>query len=189
MALNLITRQEYKEYAGIKSTNYDLEIDALIPRVSQLVKSYCKRTFVDYMDVDKVDVFNGGCDKLILAESPAVSVSLVEFSDNYGQTYTPLTKFVDWVDDGDYVLPTSSDGYWPRKLRGYKVTYRAGYDDVPDDIALAALDLVTYYRKNDNAVHSNKAPSTNGTSIEYLVNANFPAHIKRVLDLYVASFA
>lgn len=189
MALNLITRSEYKAYASIKSTNYDLEIDALIPRVSQLVKNYCRRTFVDYMDVDKIEVFSGDCDKFILSESPVVSITSVETSDNYGQTFTALTQYVDWVLDGDYVMPLNTAQYWERKLRGYRVTYKAGYDDVPTDVALAVMDLVTYYRKNDNAVHSNKAPALNGTNVEYISNANFPAHIKRVLDLYVADYA
>lgn len=188
MALNLITRQEYKTYAGIKSTNYDSEIDALIPRVSQMVKNYCRRTFVDYMDTEKVEVFNGDCDKLILAESPVVSVNVVQSSDDYGQNYTNLVRFQDWVEDGDYILPLNSEKYWVKKVRGYRVVYTAGYEDVPPDVALAVMDLVSYYRKNDTAVHSNKAPAANGTNVEYISNANFPAHIKRVLDQYVADY-
>ena len=189
MALNLITRQEYKTYAGIKSTNYDTEIDALIPRVSQFVKNYCRRTFVDYMDADKTDVFNGDCSRLILPESPVVSVTSVETSNDYGQTYTTLTQYTDWVQDGDYILPLNTEAYWPQKIRGYRVIYRAGYDDVPQDVALAVMDLVSYYRKNDSAVHSNKAPGTNSVQIEYISTNSLPAHIKRVLDLYVADYS
>lgn len=189
MALNLITRQEYKTYAGIKSTNYDSEIDALIPRVSQLVKNYCRRTFVDYMDTEKVEVFNGDCDRLILSESPVVSVNVVQSSDDYGQNWNNLQQYVDWVQDGDYLLPLNSEARWPKKLRGYRVVYLAGYDDVPPDVALAVMDLVSYYRQNDAAVHSNKAPGTNSVQIEYISTTSLPAHIKRVLDLYVADYA
>ena len=188
MALNLITRQEYKTYAGIKSTNYDSEIDALIPRISELIKNYCRRTFVDYMDAAKAEVFNGDSSNLILTETPIVNILRVELSEDYGQTYTQLTKFTDWVDDGYLILPLNTLAYWPKYLRGYRVVYYAGYEDVPQDVALAAMDLVSYYRKNDSAVHSNKAPSTSGTNVEYLSNANFPAQIKRVLDLYVADY-
>lgn len=188
MALNLITRQEYKTYAGIKSTNYDSEIDALIPRVSQLVKNYCRRTFVDYMDTEKIEVFSGDCNKFILSESPVVSVNIVQTSNDYGQNWSNLQQYIDWVLDGDYVLPLNTEKYWPQLTRGYRVVYSAGYDDVPQDVALAVMDLVTYYRKNDSAVHSNKAPAANGTNVEYISNANFPAHIKRVLDQYVADY-
>jgi hypothetical protein len=188
MALNLITKQDYKTYAGIKSTNSDGEIDALIPRVSQLVKNYCRRTFVDWVDTFKIEVFNGDCDRFILEEGPVVAVNSVGVSDDYGQTYVDLTEYVDWVLDSIYIIPVNASAYWDRKIRGYRVTYTAGYEDVPDDVGLAVMDLITYYRKNDNAVHSNKAPAVNGTNVEYISNAAFPAHIKRVLDLYVADY-
>ena len=190
MALNLITRQEYKAYAGIKSTNYDTEIDALIPRISQLVKNYCRRTFVDFMDTDKIEVFNGDCDKLILSESPVVSVQLVQQSEDYGQVHRNLLQYTDWVQDGDYILPLNAEGYWPKKIAGYRVVYSAGYEDVPQDIALAVMDLVSYYRQNDGAVHNNKSPGGGGSvQLEYIMNTNFPAQIKRVLDLYVADYS
>ena len=189
MALNLITRQEYKAYAGIKSTNYDVEIDALIPRVSELVKNYCRRTFVDYMDTEKIEVFSGDCSKLILSESPVVSVNLVQQSDDYGQTYDNLVNFKDWVADGDYVIPLNFSEYWDKKIRGYRVVYLAGYEDVPQDLALAVMDLVSYYRQNDAAIHSTKAPGTNSVQIEYISTTSLPAHIRRVLDLYVADYA
>jgi hypothetical protein len=188
MALNLIRKQDYKTYSGIKSTNNDAEIDLLIPRISQLVKSYCRRTFVDYVNSEKVEVFNGDCDEFILSESPVISVLGVQTSTDYGQNYVDLVEFVDWVQDGDYVLPLNTNSYWPKLVRGYQVNYLAGYETVPEDVTLAVMDLVTYYLKNDSAVHSNKAPATNGFNVEYISNATFPAHIKRVLDLYVADY-
>ena len=192
MALNLITKQEYKAYAGIKSTNYDTEIDALIPRISQLVKNYCRRTFVDHMDAgnEKVEIFSGDVNKLILQESPVVNVVSVQLSTDYGQTYTNLVKFTDWVQDGDYVLPLNASAFFDKKIKGYKVTYQAGYDDVPLDVALAVMDLVSYYRQNDGSVHNNKSPGSGGSvQLEYIMNTNFPAQIKRVLDLYVSDYS
>lgn len=191
MALNLVTRQEYKTYAGIKSSNYDSEIDSLIPRISELIKQYCRRTFVDHMDPgsEKVDIFSGDVDKFILPESPVVNVVSVQSSDDYGQTYTTLVKYTDWVQEKDYVLPLNSLAFFTKKINGYKVTYQAGYDDVPTDVALAVMDLITYYRKNDGAVHNQKTPGGGGSvQLEYIMNTNFPAHIKRVLDLYVADY-
>jgi len=194
MALNLVTLAEYKTYAGIKSTNYDREIAGLIPRVSELVKKYCNKTFVDYVDADKIEYFNGatsfggsGQSKFILHESPVISVSEVALSVDYGQNYTPLVLYVDWVQDGDEVLAIGSQGFI-KYIRGYRVTYRAGYDDVPTDVALAIMDLITYYRSSDMSVHSNKAPGTNNVQIEYISTTQLPAHIKRVLDLYKSDY-
>jgi hypothetical protein len=197
MALNLITISEYKTYAGIKSTNYDKEIVGLIPRVSEFVKNYCGRTFVDYVDADKVEYFNGGTSKLILDETPVISVGSVGYSIDFGQTYTNLVQYKDWIlDDGGIrslntnavnSLITVNRGF-PEVIRGYRVTYRAGYEDVPADVALAIMDLVTYYRKNDMSVHSTKAPGTNNVQIEYISTTSLPAHIKRVLDMYRADY-
>jgi hypothetical protein len=189
MALNLITRQEYKTYAGIKSTNSDAEIDALIPRVSEFVKNYCRRSFVDYMDdYAKIELFDGGVKEFILAESPVANVLSVEFSSDYGQTWTELAKYADWVLRGYSVVSLNVSGF-KEQLVGYRVTYKAGYDDVPQDLALAVMDLVTYYRKNDGAVHNQKTPGGGGSvQVEYINTTTLPAHIRRVLDLYVADY-
>ncbi len=187
MALNLSTKSDYKKYAGIKSTNEDGIIDFLLPKVSQLVKTYCRRTFVDYMDTDKVEVFNGGYNTLILSETPIVSIASVEFSSDYGQTYTALTEFTDWVLDDDKILSLAETGF-ERATRGYRVTYRAGFEDVPNDVELAVLDLVSYYRRNDGAIHSSKNPGSNNVQIEYISTTSLPAHIRRVLDQYVADY-
>jgi hypothetical protein len=73
-------------------------------------------------------------------------------------------------------------------INGYTVTYTAGYAVIPEDLKLAVMDLVTYYRKNDAAIHSTKAPGTNAVQIEYISTTTLPAHIRRVLDLYVADY-
>ena len=187
MGANLITKAEYKTYASITSVNQDAEIDLLIPRVSELVKTYCRRTFVDFYDEAKIEMFEGGYGSLILKETPVTQVISVQQSTDYGQTYTKLTKFTDWVQSNDFVVSVNPRGFEPL-INGYKVSYFAGYETVPEDLKLAVLDLVTYYRKNDGAIHSTKAPGTNAVQIEYISTTSLPAHIKRVLDLYVADY-
>jgi hypothetical protein len=181
MADNLVTKSEYKAYAALTTPNHDTEIDSLVPKVSAFVKTYCNTTFVDYLRNPKVDLFNGGTDSLILTEGPVQEILSVEGSIDYGQTYTNLVEFTDWVSDNYLILPVVS---FPYRLKGYKVTYFAGYTTIPQDLKLAIFDLITYYRKNDGAVHSNKAPGTNSVQIEYISNTTLPAHIRRVLDLY-----
>lgn len=188
MAANLITKQEYKTYAGISSTNQDAEIDLLIPKVSALVKAYCRRSFIDYVDEAYTEVFEGGFGSLLLKESPVLQIIEVQLSIDYGQTYTDLAEFSDWAPSGDYVVAVNPAGFKPY-VNGYKVSYFAGYETVPEDLKLAVLDLVTYYRKNDGSVHNNKSPGAGGSvQLEYIMNTNFPAHIKRILDLYVADY-
>lgn len=185
---DLITRAEYKNYLGITSSNKDDEIDLLIPKVSQLVKTYCRRNFTDYYDEAKTEYFDGGFDSLVLKETPVVTVQEVAKSTNYGQTYTKLSKYTNWIQDGDLIRCTDSSIFLPY-MRGYKVTYTAGYEAVPEDLKLAVLDLVEYYSKNNSAVHVNRDVTPNVTQIQYVATTNFPAHIKRVLDQYVADYA
>lgn len=187
MALNLITRAEYKAYAEISSTNSDTVIDILIPNVTKLVKNYCRRTFVDYVDEDITEVFSGAVPYFMLSEAPIITISSFDYSVDYGQTYTPLVQYTDWVLDGELILPLLATEF-PRQIRGYKIVYRAGFDDVPDDLKLAVMDLVTYYRKNDTSVNALKHVNTNSMQIEYLSDTALPSHIKRILDLYVMDY-
>lgn len=189
MGLNLITKAEYKAYVGINSTNQDAEIDSLIPKVSQFVKTYCRRSFIDYYDEALVERTSGGFDKIILKETPVAQILAVEKSTDFGQTYVSLAEYTDWVlDTEDSTITSLSVTGFEKLINGYQVTYTAGYENVPDDLKLAVMDLVTYYRQNDGAVHSNKAPGTNTVQIEYVSTTNLPAHIKRVLDQYVADY-
>jgi hypothetical protein len=187
MATNLVTKSEYKAYMGITSTNSDAEIDFLIPKVSELVKTYCRRTFVDFYDEAKTEVFDGGFKQIILKETPVVTVNSVAYSADYGKTYTNLTKFTDWIAREDYIVSLNPNGF-SEQINGYRVVYFAGYETVPGDLKLAVLDLVEYYSRNNGAVHSSRDLNPNTTQISYVSSSNFPATIKRVLDQYMADF-
>lgn len=190
MGKNLVTKSEYKTYASISSTNQDAEIDLLIPKVSELVKTYCRRTFVDGLDEMLVQRSNGGFDRIILKEGPVTQVVGVQQSTNFGLSYTDLVEFTDWVlDTEDNTIVSLGNQGFVKALNGYQVSYFAGYETVPEDLKLAIMDLITYYRKNDGSVHNNRTPGGGGSvQLEYIMNTNFPAHIKRVLDMYVADY-
>lgn len=187
MATDLVTKAEYKTYMGITSTNSDTEIDFLIPKVSDLVKSYCRRTFVDNVSEIKIEYFDGGFKEFLLKETPLITVSSVAYSSNYGKTYTSLVKYTDWVIKGDSIISLNPGGF-PEAINGYKVSYFAGYATIPGDLKLAVLDLVEYYSRNNGAVHSSRDLNPNTTQINYVASTNLPATIKRVLDQYVADF-
>lgn len=187
MGTSLITLADYKTYKNLSTPNHDAEINNLIPKVSDLIKNYCKRTFVDYVNTAKVEYYNGGVEAFVLKESPVISVTTVEYSSDYGNTYSNIPEFYSWVLDDDCIVSTSNDGF-VKRLRGYKITYKAGYVNIPEDLKLAALDLISYYRQNDAAVHSTKAPGTNSVQIEYISTTTLPAHIRRILDLYRADY-
>lgn len=191
MATDLFTLAEYKAYAGLNSPNQDTAISALIPVVSSAAKTYCERTFVDGVDDAIIQKFNGGVSKLYLKEYPLVSLSSLEYSTDYGQNYTALVEFVDFVyDDEEQCLVPLTSTEFPKAVNGYKVTYTAGYEDgIPEDLKVACMDLLTYYLKNDFSVKSQRDAGSNTVQIEYITKNTLPSHIQRVFDLYRSNWS
>lgn len=188
MGLDLVTLAEYKAYVGITSANQDNIIKAIIPKASQLAKTICRRTFVDYVNDAKTEVLSGGASKLLLSEYPLLAVSSVEYSVDYGKTYTSLVEFTDYVvDNEDGSIQCISATEFPKMVNAYKITYTAGYETIPDDLKVAVLDLVTYYMKSDMAVKSQRDAGSNTVQVEYITKNTLPSHIARVFDLYVAN--
>lgn len=182
---DLITLADVKTYSGISSTNSDTEIAYLIPKISELAKNYCGRTFIDYFEDPKVEYFSGGTDKLLPVELPIVNITSFEQSIDYGKTYSVLENYVDYAYNKDTeTLDSITTSTFPRLLNGYRLTYTAGYEFVPEDLKLALMDLVSYYMRADMAVKSTRSPGANTTQIEYVMNATLPSHIRRVLDGY-----
>lgn len=186
---DLVTVSEYKAYAGISSTTQDVIITSLVGKVSQLVKNICRRTFTEYVDEFKVDTSRGPAqDRILLEETPVLQVASVQFSENYGKDYVDLIEFDQYVVDGDAIEITSIPHRSYNKTNAFRITYTAGYETLPQDLKLAVMDLITYYIRNDSAIHSNKAAGSNTVQIEYITTTSLPAHIKRVLDLYTSYY-
>jgi len=51
---DLVTLAQYKEAEGISNPKDDLRLNTIIPSVSQLVKTYCGNSFIDYYSSNKV---------------------------------------------------------------------------------------------------------------------------------------
>lgn len=186
---DLVTLAEYKSFVGITSTNFDTEVKSLIPMISEYVKTYCDRTFIDYYDDSKVETFAGGVPYFLLKEFPINSIDSVEWSQDYGKTYTTLVEFTDYVIDTEHdrIAPINKDVF-PKYTNGYRVTYTGGYEKLPQDLKLAVLSLVEYYLKNDMAIKSQRDQGSNTVQVEYVTTTNLPSHIRRILDMYKGSF-
>tara|TARA_Y100001963_G_C6777209_1_gene447958 strand:- start:248 stop:835 length:588 start_codon:yes stop_codon:yes gene_type:complete len=190
---DLITLATYKEAEGLSTPKEDLRINALISPVSQLVKTYCGNTFVDFYSSNKTETFNIDWATHIvqLTESPANAIVSVQERQTYSDAYTTLTTGAH-----EYALDTATDsifrtnaaGYrdWPRGVAAVKVVYTAGYSAVPEDLKLAVIDLITYYLKDEHKERRTIAGASiqNQASSSQRNNVAFPDHIKRVLDLY-----
>ena len=190
---DLITLQQYKDSEGLSTPKEDLRITSLVPSVSQLVKTYCGNSFVDYYSSNKTETFNVDWATHIvqLTESPVNAIVSVQERDSYSSSYTTLTTgaYEYYLDvKTDSVLRTTSAGYtnWPTGVDAVKVVYTAGWSSVPEDLKLAVIDLISYYLKDEHKARRTMAGASiqNDVSSSQKDNVAFPDHIKRVLDLY-----
>ena len=55
---NLVTLQNYKDFAGITGVSEDAKLNVIIPSISQAVKSYCGSSIVDYYSTNKTEYFD-----------------------------------------------------------------------------------------------------------------------------------
>ena len=191
---NLVTLDEYKEAEGIGNPKEDLRISRLIPSVSELVKTYCGNTFVDFYSSDKTEDFDIYWDTYAvqLTESPIVSITSVKERGGYDQAYTTLTTgaYEYYLDPRtDSIIRTNESGTrlnWKHGVGAVRVAYKAGYSSTPTDLQLAVFDLITYYLRDEHKERRTLGGASiqNQSSTTQRDNVAFPDHIKRVLDLY-----
>lgn len=188
---DLITLTEYKEIEGIASPKEDLRLATLIPSVSQLVKTYCANSLVDYYSTNKVEVFNIDWHTHLvqLTESPVNTVVSVEKRDSVEESYTTVSTTEYYLDTAtDSILYVTGNSYknWPHGAGAVRVTYTAGYSACPADLKLAVVDLITYYLKDEHKERKTLGGASiqNQGSTSLRDSVAFPDHIKRVLDMY-----
>ena len=191
---DLCTRDDYKAYKKIEHVKDDSQIDVLVTSISELVKTYCGSTLIDYYSSNKTesfDIFDAGTAEVFLTESPLVSVSSVQERDSITDSYTTLTANTDYYVDTEHDRIFRIDGdvsskAWSRGFASVQIIYRAGYSTTPQDLRLAIYDLITYYLKEEYKGRKSMAGATlqNETSTSIREDIGFPDHIKRVLDMY-----
>ena len=92
---DLITRDQYKDYKGIEHFKDDSKIDSLLSPISELVKTYCGTSFIDYYSSNKPEIFDimdAQTAELFLTESPLVSVSSVKEREGITADYITLVN-------------------------------------------------------------------------------------------------
>jgi len=190
---NLITLDEYKDSQGLTGIQEDARYNSLIDAASQMVKTYCAATFVDFFSVDKTEVFNVDWEtnNVQLTECPIISITSVEERCNYVDDYTLLVEgdqeyYIDPNTDSIFRTTGSTYQNWPRGPGSVKVIYKGGYSTAPADLKLAVIDMVKYYYNEEYKERRTLAGASisNVTTSSRWKNVGWPDHIKRVLDYY-----
>ena len=197
---NLVTLQQYKDFAGIKGVGEDAKINVILPAISQAVKTYCGTSFIDFYSSDKTeffDILDTSTTAVMVDESPLVSVSQVQERENQSSSYvTLITENSNGSGKYEYIVDTAldmirrttatGDKAFPKGRKAVKVMYKSGYASTPSDLKLACFDLIKYYLKDERKSGLTIAGATvrNEVSTTLRENIGFPDHIKRILDFY-----
>jgi len=190
---DLITLAEYKDISGKVNDKDDTLISATLPGVSSYIRSYCNRSFTEYFATNKTEYFSfeWAGEVVFLNETPIVELVSVSERDNPSESYTTLTTNTDFVLDSrlDAIFRLNGSGgrkYFCKGIDAVKVEYKAGFENLPDDLKLATVDLVNYYMRDEYKTEKTNISftvKTPGTSSSFN-NGNLPDHIRRVLDMY-----
>ena len=185
---NLITLQQFKDAEQITNPRDDFKLSRIIDSVSQMVKTYCGNSFIDFFSTNKVEEFtlDWSTYAVQLTESPANNIVSVQKRDSITEAYSTVSSDEYYLNkDTDTVLYVNGATYqnWPTGVGAVKVTYTAGYSSVPADLQIAVIDLINYYFKDEHKTRRTLSGATleNPDSGD---NIGFPDHIKRVLDMY-----
>ena len=191
---DLFTLNDYKTYKGIEHFKDDNKISALVSPVSELAKTYCGTSFVDFYSSAKTetfDILDSQTTEIFLTESPLNSVTSVRERKSITETYTTLTNYEEYYIDNEHDRIFRIDGdispkAFAKGFASISVVYTAGYSSTPQDLRLALYDLVNYYLKEEYKGRKSLAGAAiqNETATSIRDDIGFPDHIKRILDMY-----
>lgn len=143
-----------KESLGIASsdTTKDNLIKRKINQATRAIEAYCGRRF-QATSYTQVEYSATQTDELVLRQRPVISFTSLEIRDaglniNNWETVDSQIYFVH-SNAGVIDLLFNTVGRWNR----YRVTYSAGYQTIPEDLAEACASLATFYYNTASGVH------------------------------------
>lgn len=164
----LTTVDDVKETLGIPSSDHSKD-NLIIRKINQataMIENYTGRRFKATTYTNE-EYDSTGTNQLVLRNRPIISVtglgtrdtSLNE--DDWEVTDTQL-YFAD-LSAGVLDLNFNAHGSWNR----LRVSYRAGYEDIPADLAEAAATLAAFYTQNNISGQAIKVKEEGQRRIEY----------------------
>lgn len=199
--LSLVSRDDFKAEIklDLRDTSNDAWIDRAIGQVSRSISSYCNRVFPREKLTDTIFIQQdpypyqtpGGLDVLQLSRWPVIALDSVKqrLSAATLQTLTAGTDFVLNAGSGELIRlePNGLASRW--EALPTSVQYDAGFDAIPDDVAVAALRWLVWRwneRTRDPALKATQQPDL-GTRSYYNGARNIgglPDEIATLLDSY-----
>jgi hypothetical protein len=178
----LVPLDRLKTYLEIAATDtgQDVLLQDLNKRLSAWVEQYCDRRFAKATYTEQQD--GDGTDVVVVTHWPMISVaSLYDDPDRvFGAgTLIAPADYVIYKDEGRIQL----DGLtFSRGLQNVKVTYDAGYAEIPPDLQQAVCELIAdrFRHKEHQGLRS---LSIGAYSVGF-TEAELPEEVRAILDSY-----
>lgn len=205
MSIDYVSLIEVKNFLKITSTSHDARLSNIIPMICQAVETYIGR---EVLSNNYIEFHDGGRNSIFTDRIPINNVT--ELAEYNGTDYIPLdgpsangalpntavtntTIAYMWYDETGRVKKLNSEGkaaldieltgnpVFRNYAKGIRIQYNGGYDIAPTDIKLATLDYIKIIHKDDTS----ETISFQGEAKENVpMSANFPPHIRRILEMY-----
>ena len=198
--MNIITLEEYKSFyaMSVENTKEDARINLLIESVSSLIQTYLGLDFDGGKAVTEVLSIDYETNQIYLENYPVQAGVVVTETDRYttdSTVHVPLAYAADYAIDLEQGILTrmyKPGGFanWPISPSVVTVQYTTApkwagsfnATNIPADLKLAAIQLVSYY-KNEEFRQSKTIQGS--TVINSLAKGtDFPLHIQVLLDRY-----
>jgi hypothetical protein len=159
-------------------TKYDTYLERLINVASQHIERYCNRRFVV---TNYVEVFDGDrVNQLLLSNFPVTTIS--EVCVDSARVFDPSSAVTDYRLISPNILQRL-DTHWGSYQQSVRVSYSAGFAEIPADIEDACVMLVElrYRMKNDRRL-GRESQSKAGEDVTFV--SGWPQEVIDVLDGY-----
>ncbi|MBO8169966.1 MAG: phage gp6-like head-tail connector protein [Thermoanaerobacteraceae bacterium] len=161
----LTTLGKVKEYLEIDQTDTskDSILERLISSASATIENRLRRKIPV---ADYTEKFYGKHTKLFPRQYPIISVASLTFEGEPLTDYKIRETYIDL--NGEY------DGE-------FELSYRAGYETIPEDLEQACIMLVDYYYKTDISNYTRTFAETGALLSKPVA---MPAHVRVLIDPY-----
>lgn len=148
----LITTPVVKSYLNIQSTDpgYDAFFEIAIAAASNRI---CRMINQDVMTHTNVTLLNGNGSQLMSiynADFPIQSLNSLEYRAGINEDWTALTSLDYTTLNNGAVWKLYAENGFYNGTYNYRVTYNAGYTDIPAEIRMVAIEMVaTAFKESD----------------------------------------
>ena len=140
----LVTLEDTKSFLGITSSTYDDVLTMLINMATDHIEKRCGRRFADTTYTE--EEYDGTAVRTLAVKNfPITSTTTFKLEKNNACDNTDDWEEIDsdeyWVDSETGIITRTTS--FAKRTKNFRVTYSAGYDEIPYDLQLLTMTLIS----------------------------------------------